>query len=346
MSEEKCPHYNPMFSGDDPTQCSMYLEQGNYCGMCKRVDMYRCLRDVGKKTIHLSHSSIQDFLTCHRLFYIRQIMGLQVKNKHCSKPLKLGKLWDTVLQFKMGKGEVNPQTVIDDYDIDAYDVETIRSLYRAYRDLGIKVEDGYELQAPIDIEWNPFEEPKIWDNCGTPATVHVKGFYDRKYPNYFVENKLSGRPDGYLDIYFIQSQIATYFLADPSMDKCVMEVVRTPGLRVNRQEEQDETGRVFGERVYEDIMARPAYYFMGWNKAKQTYGKTFFRREFDLEEVKSRYVDIFREIWEALTCGTMYRNDRGCKGIEPGRGCDFINACRFGMVSDEVYEIRHKEIKF
>jgi len=343
--EEKCPHYNPTFSGNNPDQCSMYLEQGDFCGICKRVDTYRCLGDVGVKPIHMSHSSVQDFLTCHRLFYIKQIMGLGVKNKHCSRPIKLGKLWDTVLQFKLGKGEVNPQSVIDDYDMDVYDVETIRALYRAYKDLDIQIEDGYELQAAVDIDWNPFDEVKTW-GTGAPVTVHVKGFYDRKYPEYFVENKLSGRPDGYLDIYFIQSQIATYFLADPNMEKCVMEVVRTPGLRVNKEEEQDESGKMYGNRIYEDVMGRPAYYFQGWNKSKKTYGKTFFRKEFDLDDVRERYLSIFREIHEALACDGMYRNDRSCKGILPGMGCDFLNACRYGMVSDEVYEIRKKDIKF
>lgn len=342
MDGSKCPNYVPKLSGSKPTECMYYMDQGRTCGLCKRPDMYRCLEELGKKPLPLSHSSIQDFLVCHRLFWMKQVQGLQVKNRHLSRPIKLGALWDAVLQFRLA-GTGDPQSVIEEYGIEAVDVETVRALYRAYKDLGIQVEEGFQLQARVDIKWNPFDEVRTWIG-NEPVEVHVRGFYDRKYDKYFVENKLSGRPEGYLDVFFVQSQIATYFLADPELEKCVMEVVRTPGLRVSKEEEMDETGREFGRRVYEDVMHRPAYYFMGWNKEKRTYGKVFYRREFDLEDVRSRYLSIFRELHEALTLDGFYRSDRSCRGVLPGMGCDFVNVCRYGSASEEVFEIRKKEV--
>jgi hypothetical protein len=340
MRSELCEKFSPTFGTEN--QCHYYIEQSkkSVCGLCKLPENYRCIAEIADKPLPLSHSSIQDFMTCPRLFYYKQVRGIQVKNAHMGMPLKLGKLWDTVLQWYLGDKTVGIQEVVDDYDIPEHGVESIKALYKAYRDLGIKVEEGGRLQAPVNLYIEDFGHGVwTWGN-GSAVRLLVRGFYDRKYDGYFVENKLSSRPDNYLDIYLIQSQCATYFLADPNLEYCIMEVARTPALKITKREEDDIAA--FGERVYNDVMARPAYYFMGYNKDTHTYGKKFFRNEFDLTDVRDRYKIIFMNIHEALMCDAFIRNDRSCKNTFPGQSCDYLGICRFNTMSEDVYQVREK----
>jgi hypothetical protein len=213
---------------------------------------------------------------------------------------------------------VNLQEKIAEYDIEEVEVQKVKALYKAWKELGIKVEEGYELQAKIDM-LVPFEEKQCW-GTGEPVELHVRGFYDRKYSTCFVENKMSGRPDNYLDLFFIQSQVGTYFLADPKLESVIMEIVRTPDLRMTKKEE--DSPETYGNRTYHDIISRPAYYFIGYNSEKNTYGKKFYRTEFDLQDVLDRYKHIFREIHEACALGGFFKNDRACKNILPGISCE------------------------
>jgi hypothetical protein len=119
-----------------------------------------------------------------------------------------------------------------------------------------------------------------------------------------------------------------------------MEIARTPDLKITKREENDIAA--FGERVYNDVMSRPAHYFIGYNKDTSTYGKKFFRNEFDLTDVRDRYKIIFMNIHEALTCDRFIRNDRSCANTFPGSKCDYLGICRFGTMSEDVYQIREK----
>lgn len=342
MRSELCEKFSPTFGTDN--LCHYYIEQSkkSVCGLCKLPENYRCIAEIADKPLPLSHSSIQDFMTCPRLFYYKQVRGIQVKNAHMGMPLKLGKLWDTVLQWYLGDKTVNIQGVVDDYDIPEHGVESIKALYKAYRDLGIEVEEGGRLQAEVRLYIENFGKGVwTWERVNnTPARLLVRGYYDRKYDGYFVENKLSSRPDNYLDIYLIQSQCATYFLADPNLEYCIMEVARTPALNITKREEDDIAA--FGERVYNDVMSRPAYYFLGYNKDTHTYGKKFFRNEFDLKDVEGRYRRIFINIRDALIYDSFYRNDRSCKNTFPGQSCDYLGICRFNTMSEDVYQVREK----
>jgi hypothetical protein len=339
MKESRCSDFDPTF--DETNSCKYYAAQhdGKVCGFCKKADRYRCINDLGYKPLPLSHSGVQSFLTCHHLFYLQQVLGITTRNQHVSRPMKMGMLWDAVMQYALGdKTMVDLQSKIEEYDVDEVEVQKVKALYKAWKELGIKVEDGYELQAKIDLQVE-FEEKECW-GTGEPVELHVRGFYDRKYPTYFVENKMSGRPDNYLDLFFIQSQVGTYFLADPRLESVVMEIVRTPDLRMTRKEE--DSPETYGNRTYHDILSRPAHYFIGWSSEKNTYGKKFYRNEFELTELLGRYKHIFREIHEAAMLEGWFRNDRACKNVLPGIACDMLGVCRYGKISDEVYTIKDK----
>ena len=342
MNGERCRLFNPTFNAAN--ECKHYWSQddGMTCGLCKLPDMYRCIEDVTLKPIKLSHSSVQDFLTCHHLFYLKQIRGLTIRNQHLSNAIKMGQLWDHALRFALGDTRVNMQEIIDDYEIGSLEVMKVKCLYKAFKELGIKVQGGYEMQKKFEIDVNVGGETRMeWGN-GYPAQLNVRGFYDRKYEDWFAENKMSGRPDTYLDVFFIQSQIGTYFMADEGLQSVVMEIVRTPELRMTRKEE--DNAELYKTRLLQDILNRPSHYFVGYDSIKNTYGKRFWRTEFDIEELKGRYVHIFKEIHQCAVMDGWYKNDRACRNILPGIACDMLGACRYGKESDEVYTIREKAI--
>jgi hypothetical protein len=313
------------------------------CGFCKKSDKYyRCIAHNG--TIPLSHSTIQNFITCHHLCYLQNIRGVQVRDEARSMPLKEGALWDAALTSFYGgidRDTGKPYDIpglIDKYQISPESVAKIRGLFRAYKMLEINIDPDFETQKKVEITI-PFN--KTWGNM-VPVELIISGYYDRFYKDSFAENKLSGSPDWYLDTYHIQSQLGTYFLADPELKHCIMEVVRNPRLTKKSGSSPEE----IGETIYQDAISRPAHYFIGWDGKTRRYGKKFFRAEFNLEEIKDRYIHIFREFWEARTFQGWYKNDKVCSNVIPGYPCDMLPLCRHNNMSESIYQIRQRVITF
>lgn len=341
MYATKCPNQSPTFNKKgDGLECDCLYRMGDAgtVGYCSRPEYYRCILDAQRMIIPISFSSANDFLTCHHLFYLKQIRGINVRKAHTSNALKMGALWDRA-QAKLCGQDVDLNVVIGEYEIENREIAKVRALYRAAKELEIRVEEGFELQKRFDHAIRVYDEPL---NVDTEVTV--RGFYDRWYADHFVENKMSGRPDFYFDLFFIQSQIGTYFLADEKMEYVVMEVVRTPDLRQTGTKKDTESDEQYEERTFQDIISRPSHYFIGWNSEKRTYGKKFHRNEFNLNEVKERYRFVSREIHEAAACGGWYKNDRVCNAILPGIPCDMLGVCRYNTMSEGVYEIRKEVI--
>ena len=321
--------------------CQYYdqAENEKVCGYCKKKELYRCLADC-KRIIPLSYSSVSDFLTCHRLYYLKAIRGVQINKPRLSSALKKGMLWDRVLQNLLSNQKLhNISEIIAEYEMDAKDVASVKGIYRAYKQLDIVTEPNGNLQAKIDLTI-PFDM-KWADN--SPVEMLVNGYYDRKYPTYFVENKLSSRPNNYEDTYFIQSQVGVYFLADPSLEYCIMEIVRTPDLK-STGKNKDESPEDYEERVYQDVISRPTHYFLGYDIKTHKYGRKYYRNEFNLEELKGRFIHVFREIYNARWLDGWYRNDRVCNSILPGITCDMLPICRNGNWNEDNYTIREKVI--
>jgi hypothetical protein len=280
---------------------------------------------------------------------MQAVRGIQTVDTAKSVPLKLGTLWDKVLQKHLGGkiyNDLGEETtipeVINQYQIKPMDVAKVKGLFRAYKALEIVVEPDYDLQAKIDLKI-PFD--KIWQ-VNLPVELLVTGFYDRKYATSFVENKLSGRPDMYFDSYFIQSQVGTYFLADPTLESCLMEVVTVPDLK-HTGKNKEETADEFQERIYQDVIGRPSHYFKGYDSTTHKYGKRYYRSEFDLDDLKARYLHIFREIFDARITDGFYRNDKVCNNVLPGISCDMLPICRnSNKMSEDNFQIRKKKTKF
>jgi len=373
LDSTKCSKFQPSF---DNKECDFYQYAENdsmdqisgECGFCKRPETYRCVADI-TRTISQSHSSVGNFLACHYYYWLTKIIGVEIRPPFLSTHLKAGKLWDCTKQFHLGQKEIkdrdvvfkSPWDVINHYEIDPKTVAKVRALFKAYKELEIVVEPGYELQAEVNLNYTITLPPtsfvpsvnvgkeaiNIWQvrNDQTDDTrswefpLTVSGFYDRKYPTYFTEDKLSGKPEFMLDPFYIQSQCATYFMADPKLDYCIMEVVQFPQQRDLKKKEEDPDQLM--KRVYDEILSRPSKYFMGWDNKKRMYGVKFFRGEFDLKAAEERYKQVVIEIQAARWSNGFYKNFRTC-GNMFGHPCEMRTICKNGNIPDEMYQIRGK----
>jgi len=275
-------------------------------------------------------------------------------------PLKAGRLWDILKQKHLG-GEVEIIKTIEEYEIPPMIVAKVRALYHAYKELEIEVDPGYELQTKINMEYEVVLSPSsfipsisinaekvnLWadrrdmksDDRTWLFPIQVTGFYDRKYPTYFTEDKLSNRPEYYLDPFYIQSQMGTYFLADPNLEYVIMEVVQFPQQKENKKNE--ESADEMYSRVYSDILSRPSNYFIGYDRQKNRYGKKFHRGEFDTEEIQRRYQQVVLEILSCRYNDNFYKNFQACGNVY-GHPCEFMKICMNGNVSENMFRIRDK----
>ena len=340
LREVGCEFHSPNFLALQWPKCDCFyrIDDSDNAGFCKRPERYRCIKEVCNMPIPLSYSLVGHFLTCPFYCYLLDIRGIQTKPSATSKAIKMGKLWDIVKQHILGEKVDIPGT-IETYEIGNMEIAKVKAINRAYKELGIQVDPMYSLQARFD---ETIEADGVYKEC--PVPVKIKGFYDRKYRNYFVEDKLSSRPDNYTDIFFIQSQVGAYFLADPNLEYCVMEVVRTPDLRsVGKFKEESPSDHE--ERTYQDIISRPSFYFLGYDKEKHTYGKKFYRNEFNLDEIRDRFRMVSIMIRDCQGFDGWYKNDRACSNILPGIPCDMKGICRYNTMSEEMYEIRRAKEK-
>ena len=368
LSTSLCSKFQPSF---DNLECDYYTpaQDDNFnpihgeCGYCKQPKGFRCVADVCR-IIPLSHSSVSDFCTCHYLYYLKKILGIEVRPPFLSSALKAGQLWDSTKQLHLGEKK-SLRDIINKYEIDDYTVAKVKAIYSAYKYLEIEVDPGYELQAKIDMTYDIILPPSqfvpsitvgdnhakevvnLWKEANDQAEderkwkfpLKITGFYDRKYQRYFTEDKLSGRPEFYLDPFHIQSQNSTYFLADPSLEYCIEEVVQFPLQKELKKKE--ETPTQIYERIFSDILSRPSKYFIGYTRESNRYGRKFFRGEFDLKAAEERYKQIVIELLSCRWSGNFYKNFTMCGNIY-GHNCDFQTVCKTGNISETMYSIRSK----
>jgi len=373
LDSSKCAQFRPSF---DNRECDFYAyaeddamnQMDGECGFCKQPNSYRCVADI-TRTISQSHSSVGNFLACHYYYYLTKIIGVEIRPAHLSTPLKAGKLWDCTRQFHLGTKEIHdrdvtfksPWDVINHYEIDSKAVAKVRALFKAYKELEIVVESGYRLQAEVNLSYDITLPPTsfipsikvgqesidLWQARSDQVSdkrlwkfpLSVTGFYDRKYPTYFTEDKLSSKPEYYLDPFYVDSQCSTYFLADPKLDYCIMEVVQFPQQRDLKKKE--ESPEELFRRVYDDVLSRPSKYFHGWDNKKRMYGVKFFRGEFNLKAAEERYKQVVIEIQAARWSDGFYKNFRAC-GNTFGSPCEMRTICKNGNIADEMYKIRGK----
>lgn len=368
-----CQKFQPSF---DNLECDYYIPAedddmnpiSGECGYCKQPKSFRCVADVCR-IIPLSHSSVSDFCTCHYLYYLKKILGIEVRPPFLSSALKAGVLWDATKQLHLGEKK-SLRDIINKYEIDDYTVAKVKAIYSAYKYLEIEVDPGYELQAKIDMTYDIVLPPSqfvpsitvgdnhakevvnLWQEAKDQAEderkwifpLKITGFYDRKYPTYFTEDKLSSRVENYTEVYPLTNQIGTYFLADPNLEYVIMEVVQFPQqkiLKETKKRTEAETPDQLYERVYDEILSRPSNYFIGYDRETKRYGKKFYRGEFPLTEIEDSYRQIVIEILSARWSNNWYKNRKACNNIF-GHKCEYLPICENQNVPEQMFSIRQK----
>jgi len=91
----------------------------------------------------------------------------------------------------------------------------------------------------------------------------------------------------------------------------------------------------YEDRIYSDILSRPSEYFIGFDREKRTFGKRYYRNDFNLEEIEKRYRIVISEIREKYKSNTWYMNDKSCN--QYNKPCDYKGICESGCVAENLY---------
>jgi hypothetical protein len=244
-----------------------------------------------------------------------------LKPEHLPEPLKLGQAWDSIIQFLHDNTPYEPE--INSLKLSGIQAAKIDALARAYED----------LQISNNKDGLPSAQYKIYVPVGQQQIIE---YVDFAYEDHIEEVKLSARPEFYRQRENLAFKLSTYFLANEDWKFADVKITRVPLLKVK----PEETVEQYEERCYGDIVSRPAFYFLGWNRKTRKYGVRFWRSEFDLDEIFRTYVWVFQELRETLRRGSWYPNYLACHVPAP---CMFLPIKKSGVVSPEIYE--RKEVK-
>ena len=323
-NEYTCQMLNP----GDGLPCRSYIRPKDPAepGFCSQPEIFRCPEAMKKKLPFISYSRLTDFIACRRKYYHGVVEGLQVKAEHLPEPIKLGRAWDAFIHH-LHDENFDHLAGIQSRQLSPEQTAKISALMRSYKELEVSVDkEGlvgcqYKIHAPI-------------------GTTNIIGFVDRAYENCIVETKLSSRPDFYQQKENVAYQLGTYFLGNEAWKYGIVEIVRAPTLRTGQGRYQDEDPEEFENRIFSDIVSRPGFYFVGWDRKTKTYGVKFWRSEFDLDEIFRTYRDVLQEIQRAAQEGSRWRNKLACHVPTP---CPYLPIKRTGVISEEIYERRQKK---
>ena len=290
--------------------------------ICKLPSEFRCPQEFSDGSVRLSHSQLQTYLSCKRKYMLGYIDQWTCRNECVSKPMKMGQLLGVVMQDKFDDHDIDAiKKVIEEYDIGPVEIAKVRAINRAHNYLGIKIEDDGYVGCEVPFNYYSSE-----------GDLNITGRYDVLFNDHFEEYKFSSRPENYLEIFPLQSQIGTYFLANEDLEYVTMKVCVPPALRYNGDKEDIQE---YEDRIYSAVLSQPSRYFKGFKRIGVTYGKKFYRAEFDLGYLRQRYNWIGQEIRESRERGSWYHNENSCFDYS---GCEFYGACTTGVVSETIFK--------
>ena len=222
----------------------------------------------------------------------------------------------------------NPKPIIEKYQISDVQVAKIKALVKAYRELGIQSSIG-KPEAYFSF--------KINDRL-------IEGYADLDCGDHGEEYKLTSHVDMYLDLSHIEWQAGTYLLGFPEWKWIDFKVTRTPMQKFRGGKNlKNETPDQYAERIYLDIMGRPAYYFQGWKKQEKIYGIRFWRAEFDLMELQERINNIVNHMRYVINTNSWYPNTLSC--LVPAK-CEYYDIRKSNVISGKMYKkLSIEEIK-
>lgn len=298
--------------------CKHYIKSDikGHAGFCKLPTRFICEEALKVLNPPMSMSAMKSFLQCPYKYYLHYIRGISKKNTKLPSPLKVGSIWDTFMEMQAGGDTPTFAEMVEKYHPTELEIAKIRGLVKAFKSLNIKICKG-ETQKQLIIP--------------TSAVNNVNGFMDICYPDGFAEVKLSGRPDFYLEPENISLQLGTYFLSDNKLEYCDMLITKYPQLRLGKNENYDN----YENRVYGTIIGSPSEYFLGFKRDTRTYGRRFFRSEFNLDNIRNSFNQTFRLVRFCQKNGEWLANKLSCHVPAP---CEYLDHCRTKCFSEILYQ--------
>jgi len=291
-------------------------------GFCTEGANFFCTEAMKKRLPSISYSRATDFIHCKRRYLHGVIGGLRMKPEHLLEAMKLGKVWDALTRSKYDT-DFDPTKEIVPLQLSPEQAAKINALARAFADLKIALKKDGLLGCQYKV-------------ITQILNTNLVGFVDRAYEDHIVESKLSARPEFYIHKENVAYQLGTYFLCNEAWEYGIVEITRVPSLKLK----DGEDPQAYEQRIYGDIISRPAHYFLGWERKTRTYGTRFWRSEFDLEEIHSTFCYVIHEIRQTVERGTWYPNNLACHVPAP---CPYLPIKRSGIVSEEIFEKRQRK---
>lgn len=282
--------------------------------------------DASKKPkLRLSYSSRGTFVNCRQAYYYYKIKGIKVRDSWKSNALKAGSVWDDFIgHVYTGKPFAAKfhEEFVPQYELSDIDIVKLESMFKSYKKLGIKHEQGGRVQHEFEINTK---------NCV------LNGKIDVGYTDHFEEHKFSGSPQWYTVPFNIHGQLSTYFAANNNFKVCRMMVAKFPQLRLKRDEGIDQ----FATRLEAHILSHPSEYFIGFDRLTKRYGMNFYRDEFErYNDLIHEYEMIADDINGATKNGHWYQNKTSCYKFGEPNACQYVDICECGKVNPEKYIIR------
>jgi hypothetical protein len=305
--------------GDNKPCVNSVGEKHSFCDL---PETFRCTEYIRHNEPTLSYSTIKDSI-CKRKLYHSYIQGIQLIVKPL--PMKLGEIASNFIDYLHSSKHVESPNLDKLRDSEGnlpYQVMAMLGLFKGYKEK--------EFDTMKGITQSYFK----WSEDGYPI---IHGYMDLEIYDESIgyEFKYSARPDAYKSKFIIQDQISTYFMGNPSLKRITMRVIQVPQLKLSKNESLID----YRDRVYRDFLARPMYYI---------HDTSFWRNEFDYDQLREKYKMIASEIQRYIEMGGMkyfYQSNgpQTCFGEGTGKGisvCEYLKICESGVVSDQLYKKR------
>jgi len=307
-----CKHYIRLPNKDEP-------------GLCDLPENFHCTEAFKHKIPAISVSSAKDFSSCRMKYFYHKVQGIECKPAKLPEPIKCGKIWDEYMNMVYSGPDASNESfekAINTSQLPDYTAAKLQGLIYAFQELNIHV-DLANCQRVLNANI---------------LTSNVIGVVDRDYSDYFVETKLSSRPNFYDHLESIHFQAGAYFLLNPSYEHMILEVTRLPGLK----QKPDESINAFASRIKSDIIKRPSYYFIGLNRKTLRFGRKYMRSEFNLDKIKKTFQIISQDIQRAVVSDEWYENELACHSPS---NCMYLPIHRTGAISESIYQMQDKDRK-
>lgn len=283
----------------------------------------------------ITHSSLSRFKSCRRSYYYRYVLGLVPRIN--SEALRLGSLVHKGLEIGREAALAETQGVYAATQEEASELETMRitadSMLTGYAK-ALPPLDLIQTEIPFDLTLrNPATR-----RCSPKFILagKVDGLAKRNTGIYLVEYKTASVIDRqYVERLALDSQVTLYIYAlqrlmDRRIDGVIYRVLRKPSIR----QRQNESITQFQDRLVEDYLKRPEWYF---------YEELLFRSQEDIQEFEKELWQVAQDLKDTMNSGRWYRNTSRCSDYGL---CTYSHLCLNEPGSEALYEYRepHEEL--